>query len=89
MSVDPSILRRTLEDVQRQRELYAKIIQEFEHKYQCSLETFEAKLEAKEVPKHPSWEDSIEWGIALDELNRLRVTAKALEWILNISGCPD
>lgn len=35
------------------------------------------------MPEHPSWEISIEWGVAADELKKLRVIDKGLKWILN------
>jgi hypothetical protein len=24
------------------------------------------------VPEHPSWEEALEWGVALDEIERLK-----------------
>ena len=50
-----------------------QIIGHFEGKYQCSLETFERKLENLEVPEHPGWEESIEWRNAVEQLDRLEL----------------
>ncbi len=83
LPIDTTTLRRTIEDVEKQIGLYKSIISDFEKEYGCSLSVFEDKIERGEVPEHPSWETSIEWGVAADELERLQVIRKALEWILS------
>ena len=83
---DTTTLCRTIEDVEKQIDLYKSIISDFEKQYGCNLDSFEDKIEQGEVPEHPSWETSIEWDVAADELERLQVIRKALEWILNFSG---
>jgi hypothetical protein len=65
---------RTLEaDAAARAELLRQIISHFEGKYQCSLETFERKLENLEVPEHPGWEESIEWRNAVEQLERIEM----------------
>ena len=59
--------------------IYKGIVREFEQRYGCDLAAFEQKIAQGKVPEHPSWEDSIEWGVALDELERLSVTREALQ----------
>jgi hypothetical protein len=65
---------RTLEaDAATRAELLRQVISHFEGKYQCSLETFERKLENLEVPEHPGWEESIEWRNAVEQLERIEM----------------
>ena len=78
-------LRQRLDEIAQQVPVYKDIVREFERRYGCDLTTFEQEIVQGKVPEHPSWEDSIEWGVALDELERLSVTRKALQWILNFS----
>lgn len=59
--------------------IYKGIVREFERRYGCGLTTLEQKIVQGKVAEHPSWEDSVEWGVALDELERLNVTRKALQ----------
>ncbi|UCC65051.1 MAG: hypothetical protein JSV36_08465, partial [Anaerolineae bacterium] len=79
-------LRQRLDEIEQQVSVYRDIVRDFEVRYGCDLVTFEQKIAQGRVPEHPSWEDSIEWGVALDELERLGVTQKALQWILNFSA---
>jgi len=76
-------LRQRLTEIEQQISVYEDITREFERRYGCDLAAFEGKIAQGKVPEHPSWENSIEWGIALDELERLRAIQKALGWILN------
>jgi len=78
-------LRQRLDEIEQQVSVYRDIVRDFEVRYGCDLTTFERKIAQGRVPEHPSWEDSIEWGVALDELERLGVTQKALQWILNFT----
>lgn len=83
LQVEAVALQRVLADVERQIGVYQNIVAGFVEQYGCSLEEFEAKIERGEVPEHPSWEISIEWGVASDELQKLEVIQKGLQWILN------
>lgn len=66
--------------------LYKKITRNFRKKYNCSLEEFEAKIKSGEVVEHPSWEEAIEWGNAIDELERLNTVKQALKWTATSLG---
>ena len=83
LQVEAVALQRVSADVERQIGVYRNIVAGFEEQHGCSLEEFENKIERGEVPEHPSWETSIEWGVASDELQKLQVIQKGLQWILN------
>ena len=83
LQVEAVALQRVLADVERQIGAYQDIVAGFEEQHGCSLEEFEAKIERGEVPEHPSWETSIEWGVASDELQKLQVIQKGLHlWLV-------
>jgi len=83
LRIEADKLRRALTDIEMQTRTYEDIIKEFENEHGCDLETFEKRMQQGELPEHPSWETSIEWGVAADELERLRVMKEALGWTLN------
>ena len=64
--------------------LLRRIVQGFEKKYGCSLEEFERRIEARQVPEHPSWEDSIEWRNAVEQLERIKVSRSIFAWIQSL-----
>ena len=74
---------RTLEaDAAARAELLRQVIGHFEGEYQCSLETFERKLENLEVPEHPGWEESIEWRNAVEQLERIEMSRSIFAWLI-------
>jgi hypothetical protein len=83
LRIEADKLRRALTDIEMQTRTYEDIIKGFEDEYECDLETFEKKMQQGELPEHPSWETSIEWGVATDELEKLQVIKEALKWTLN------
>jgi len=76
-------LQESVINIEQQIATYASIVRQFEAQHGCALETFEHQIAQGEVPEHPSWEEALEWGTALDEIERLRITHRALQWILN------
>jgi hypothetical protein len=73
---------RVLEaDTAARADLLRQIVRGFERKYQCSLETFEERLENREIPEHPSWEDSIEWRNAIEQLERIETSRNIFAWL--------
>ncbi len=73
---------RVLEaDTAARADLLCQIIHGFERKYRCSLETLERKLENREVAEHPSWEDSIEWRNAVEQLERIETSRNIFAWL--------
>ena len=70
-SLTTDMLRTLQADATARAELLRQIISHFEEKYQCSLETFERKLENLEVSEHHGWEESIEWRNAVEQLERI------------------
>ena len=49
---------------------YKSIVRQFEARHGCTLEAYERQIAQGQVPEHPSWEESLEWGVALDEIER-------------------
>ena len=76
-------LRDSVSNIEQQIAAYVSVAQQFEARHGCTLETFERQIAQGEVPEHPSWEEALEWGVALDEIERSRVIQRALRWILN------
>lgn len=56
----------------------------FERQYNCSLDELYRRLGAREIAEHPAWEDSIEWGNAVDQLAQLQLTQSILAWLINL-----
>jgi hypothetical protein len=83
LQLDARTLRLLLDDVNRQIRMYDSLVKRFEAQHGCDLKTFEDKVKRKELPEHPTWETAIEWGTAVDELEKLSLIRRALEWILN------
>jgi hypothetical protein len=83
LRIEADKLRRALTDIEMQARMYEDIIKRFENEHGCDLATFEKRMQQGELPEHPSWETSIEWGVATDELEKLRVMKEALGWTLN------
>ena len=86
LPVGVSTLQRILDDTQSKVRVFEQIIRDFGERYGCDLASFEAKIEAGQLPEHPAWEESIEWGVAEDELKRLQDTQRVLGWILGLLG---
>jgi len=83
LQLDTQVLRSVLEDTKKQMALYERIVREFETRWGCDLAEFERRIAEGKLPEHPSWEISIEWGVATDELQKLQVIDRGLKWILN------
>ncbi|MDY6878544.1 MAG: hypothetical protein SWK90_20390 [Chloroflexota bacterium] len=83
LPVSADHLRDSVSNVEQQITTYTSIVRQFEGRHGGTLETFEHRMAQGDVPEHPSWEESLEWGIAVDEIERLRIIQKALQWILN------
>ena len=83
LPVSADHLRDSVSNVEQQIATYASIVRQFEGRHGGTLETFEHQIVQGDVPEHPSWEEALEWGVALDEIERLRIIQKALQWILN------
>ncbi|TEU14595.1 MAG: hypothetical protein E3J21_15420 [Anaerolineales bacterium] len=81
-SVTTDMLRSLEADAAARAELLRQITSHFEGKYQCSLETFERKLENLEVPEHPGWEESIEWRNAVEQLERIEMSRSIFAWLI-------
>ncbi len=77
-------LQDSVNDIEQQIAIYQDIALQFRERHGCTLETYEHQIAQGKVPEHPSWEESLEWGVALDEIERLRTIQKALQWILNL-----
>ena len=81
----------TLENVQQLKvalasraQLLRQIIAEFEGRYQCSLSELNAQIAVRQRVEHPTWEDSIEWGNAVDQLSQIQLTQSIVVWLINL-----
>jgi len=81
--VEPTTLRRLLEETRGREVLLQQVIRQMEQRYGCSLEELEARLARGEGQEHPDWEDSIEWRNAIDALHHTRALQSILEWLVN------
>ncbi len=85
-NMNPERLQAVEKDISDRIALYRMIVRDFKKKYNCNLDEFEAKIKSREVVEHPCWEDAIEWGNALDELERLKTVKQALKWTARSSA---
>lgn len=83
LPVSAGRLRDSVSNVEQQIAVYVNIVRQFERRHGGALKVFEHQIAQGDVPEHPAWEESLEWGVALDEIERLRTIQKALQWILN------
>ena len=83
LPVNADRLRDSVNNVEQQIAVYKSIVRQFEARHECTLEVFERRIAQGEIAEHPSWEEALEWGVALDEIERLGVIQRALQWILN------
>lgn len=81
--VEPTTLRRLLEETKGREVLLRQVIRQMEQRYQCSLEELEARLARGEGQEHPDWEDSIEWRNAVEALHRTHTLQNILEWLVS------
>jgi hypothetical protein len=77
-------LQESVKELEQQITTYEEIVHQFEVRHGCSLKSYERQIAQREIPEHPSWEEALEWGIALDEIERLRIILRSLQWILNL-----
>ena len=84
LPISANRLQSSANDIEQQITIYENIAHQFRERHECTLETFEHQIAQRKVPEHPSWEESLEWGVALDEIERLYTIQKALRWILNL-----
>lgn len=84
LPISTNRLQDSANDIEQQIATYENIVRQFQKWHGCTLETFEDQITQGKVPEHPSWEKSLEWGVALDEIERLHTIQKALQWILNL-----
>ncbi len=79
-------LQESITEIDQQLAIYQNIVHRFEKRHDCILPIYERRIAQNEVSEHPAWEESLEWGVALDELERLHTIRRALRWILNFSN---
>ncbi|MBI4632172.1 MAG: hypothetical protein HZC38_07590 [Chloroflexi bacterium] len=71
-------------DLVSREQLLRQIIERFERKYEFSLEELNRRLETRQIAEHPTWEDSIEWGNAVDQLSQIQLMQSILSWLINL-----
>ena len=74
-------LRDSASNVEQQIAAYSSIVRQLEEQHGGTLEALEHQIAQGDVPEHPAWEEALEWGVALDEIEHLRIIQKALQWI--------
>ena len=96
MTISASPLRTlpssiTFESVQKLRadlasreQFLRQMTSAFERKYDCALDELNRRLEARQIVEHPTWEDSIEWGNALDQLAQVELMQSIVAWLINL-----
>ena len=71
-------------NVSTRKNLLQRSIETFEARYKCSLTELERKLENLEIDEHPTWEDSIEWRNAVEQLDYIELSESILAWLQNL-----
>lgn len=56
------------------------ITETFRKKYRMDMRTFEKKLAEAKIREHPTWEESIEWRNALEDIEVLKRTLEVIKW---------
>lgn len=83
-NISASALAGLQQQVQARRKLLQQRISAFEKRYHCTLPELEQKLETQEVEEHPTWEDSIEWRNALEQLEQTELSSSIFSWLQNL-----
>jgi len=71
-------------DLASREQLLRQMIERFERKYEFSLDELNRRLETRQIAEHPTWEDSIEWGNAVDQLSQIQLMQSILSWLINL-----
>jgi len=71
-------------DLTSREQLLRQMIERFERKYGFGLDELNRRLETRQVVEHPTWEDSIEWGNAVDQLAQVQLMQSILSWLINL-----
>lgn len=86
-SLPPSItldgVRKLSADLGSRQRFLRQLIKGFERRYACSLEELNRRLNERDVSEHPTWEDSIEWGNALEQLAQAELMQAIATWLIN------
>lgn len=87
-TLPPSItlesVQKLLADLAGREQFLRQLINGFERKYQCVLDELNHRLEARQIAEHPTWEDSIEWGNAVDQLAQVQLMQSIVSWLINL-----
>ena len=77
-------LQNLVADYTRRETLLRQVIRQFEGRYQCSLMEFERKLNDRELPEHPCWEESIEWRNAVEQIQNIQLVRSIFTWLIGL-----
>ena len=83
-SVTPDRVQRLSADLRVREQFLRQLIAGFERQYACSLDELNRRLQARQMAEHPTWEDSIEWGNAIDQLAQVQLTQSIVSWLINL-----
>ena len=77
-------VKKLTDDLLSREQFLRQMIERFERKYRFNLDELNRRLEARQIVEHPSWEDSIEWGNAVDQLSQIQLMQSILSWLINL-----
>ncbi len=80
-NITPDELESLQNDVRVRKNLLCQRIEAFEARYNCSLVELERQLENRAIDEHPTWEDSIEWRNAVEQLDRIELSESIFAWL--------
>jgi hypothetical protein len=75
-------LRKLSCDLAAREELLRQVVRSFEQKYPVGLDDLLTRLKARQIAEHPTREDSIEWGNALDQIKQARPNQSIVTWLI-------
>jgi hypothetical protein len=83
-SITPERVRQLSADLRAREEFLRQITATFERRYNGTLDDLNRRLQQRQAPEHPAWEDAIEWGNALDQLAQIQLNQSIVTWLINL-----
>lgn len=83
-SVTPDAVRKLSAALAAREQFLRESIASFERRYACSLDELNRRLDVRQISEHPTWEDAIEWGNAVDQLAQIELMRNIVSWLINL-----
>lgn len=83
-SITPERVRKLSHDLRAREQFLRQMVVNFEHRYSGSLDDLHRRLQTRQIAEHPAWEDSIEWGNAVDQLAQIQFNQSIVTWLINL-----